>query len=37
VINALVTEVALKNRAKALRMLKDTDRLLQQAGHYTTE
>jgi DNA-binding MurR/RpiR family transcriptional regulator len=37
VINALVTEVALKNRAKALRMLKVTDRLLQQAGHYTTE
>jgi DNA-binding MurR/RpiR family transcriptional regulator len=36
VINALTTEVALRNRTRALRFIKNTERLLQLSGHYTT-
>ncbi len=36
VINALATEVALRNRAKALRALKQVERQLEESGHYTT-
>jgi DNA-binding MurR/RpiR family transcriptional regulator len=34
VINALATEVALRNRSKAVKALKDIERLLQDSGHY---
>jgi DNA-binding MurR/RpiR family transcriptional regulator len=36
VINALATEVAVRNRSKALKTLKDVERLLNQSGHYTS-
>jgi DNA-binding MurR/RpiR family transcriptional regulator len=36
VINALATEVAVRNRAKALKTLKEVERLLNQSGHYTS-
>jgi DNA-binding MurR/RpiR family transcriptional regulator len=35
VINALATEVAMRNRARALRTLKEVERLLHEGGHYT--
>jgi len=36
VINALATEVALRNRSRALNVIKSTERLLREGGHYTT-
>jgi DNA-binding MurR/RpiR family transcriptional regulator len=36
IINALTTEVALRNRSKALRTVKEIERLLHQSGHYTS-
>ena len=36
IINALTTEVALHNKAKALKNLKVSERLLEQTGHYFT-
>jgi DNA-binding MurR/RpiR family transcriptional regulator len=36
-INALATEVALRNRPRALKALKETERLLHQSGHYYRE
>jgi DNA-binding MurR/RpiR family transcriptional regulator len=36
VINALATEVAVRNRSKALKTLKEVERLLNQSGHYTS-
>jgi DNA-binding MurR/RpiR family transcriptional regulator len=35
IINALATEVAVRNRSKALKTLKEVERLLNQSGHYT--
>jgi DNA-binding MurR/RpiR family transcriptional regulator len=37
VINALVTEIALKNRSRALRLQKEIGRLHREAGHFTAE
>jgi DNA-binding MurR/RpiR family transcriptional regulator len=37
VINALVTEVALKNRSRALRLQKEIGRLHREAGHFTAD
>jgi DNA-binding MurR/RpiR family transcriptional regulator len=37
VINALVTEVALKNRSRALRLQKEVGLMLREAGHFTAE
>jgi DNA-binding MurR/RpiR family transcriptional regulator len=37
VINALATEVAMRNREKALTLMKDIDDLLAQSGHYAVE
>jgi DNA-binding MurR/RpiR family transcriptional regulator len=37
VINALVTEVALRNRVKALRLQRQVEKLLKETGHFTTE
>ena len=37
VINALVTEIALKNRSRALRLQKEIGRLHRDAGHFTAE
>jgi len=37
VINALVTEVALRNRVKALRLQRQVERLLKETGHFATE
>jgi DNA-binding MurR/RpiR family transcriptional regulator len=37
VINALATEVALRHKAKATRMAKELDRVMEASGHYTTE
>ena len=37
VINALVTEVALRNRVKALRLQRQIDRLLKDSGHFAAE
>jgi DNA-binding MurR/RpiR family transcriptional regulator len=37
VMNALVTEVALKNRSRALRLQKEIGRLHRESGHFTTE
>ena len=37
VINALVTEVALRNRVKALRLQRQVERLLKGTGHFATE
>jgi DNA-binding MurR/RpiR family transcriptional regulator len=36
VINALATEVAVRNKRKALRMTKEIDQKLEETGHYTT-
>ena len=36
-INALTTEVALRSKDKATGNLRETEELLQQAGHYFTE
>jgi DNA-binding MurR/RpiR family transcriptional regulator len=36
-INALATEVALRNRPRALKALKETERLLQELGYYVNE
>jgi DNA-binding MurR/RpiR family transcriptional regulator len=36
IINALTTEVALRNRSRALKALKENERLLEQSGHYTS-
>lgn len=36
-INALTTEVALRNRPRAVKALKETERLLHEAGHYYNE
>lgn len=36
VINALATEVAVRNRSKAVRMLKQIERQLHESGHYTS-
>jgi len=36
VINALATEVAVRNRSKAVRMLKEIERQLHKSGHYTS-
>ena len=36
IINALTTEVALRNRAVATRNLKESEQLLEEAGHYYT-
>jgi DNA-binding MurR/RpiR family transcriptional regulator len=36
VINALATEVAVRNRSKAVRMLKEIERQLHESGHYTS-
>lgn len=37
VMNALATEVAVRNREKALRFLQQTEKLLRETGHYTTD
>jgi DNA-binding MurR/RpiR family transcriptional regulator len=37
VINALATEVAMRNREKAMQLMKETDRLLTDSGHYAAE
>lgn len=37
VINALATEVAMRNREKALKQMKDIDGLLTSSGHYAAE
>jgi len=37
VINALVTEIALKNRSRALRLQKEIGRLHREAGHFTAD
>jgi DNA-binding MurR/RpiR family transcriptional regulator len=37
VINALVTEVALRNRVKALRLQRQIERLLKDTGHFAAE
>lgn len=37
VINALATEVAVRNKAKAQRLTKEIDKMLTDAGHYTLE
>lgn len=37
VINALATEVAVRNREKAVRMMKEIDRLLTDSGHFAVE
>jgi len=37
VINALSTEVAMRNREKAVRMMKEIDQLLTDSGHYAAE
>jgi len=37
VMNALATEIAVRNRDKALRALQQTEKLLRQSGHYTTD
>jgi DNA-binding MurR/RpiR family transcriptional regulator len=34
IINALTTEVALLNKAKALKNLKESEKLLERTGHY---
>jgi DNA-binding MurR/RpiR family transcriptional regulator len=34
IINALTTEVALRNKSKALKNLKESEKLLEQTGHY---
>jgi len=34
IINALTTEVALRNRGKALKNLKESEKLLERTGHY---
>ncbi|MFN0158024.1 MAG: MurR/RpiR family transcriptional regulator [Bacteroidota bacterium] len=36
VINALATEVAVRNKPKALKMMKEIDQQLEDLGHYTT-
>ncbi len=36
VINALTTEVALRNKVKATRNLKESEKLLEETGHYYT-
>lgn len=36
VINALTTEVAVRNKTKALKMMKEIDQQLEDSGHYTT-
>jgi DNA-binding MurR/RpiR family transcriptional regulator len=37
VINALATEVAFRNKRKALRMMRQVDRLLRETGHFVSE
>jgi len=37
VINALATEVAIRNKKKAMRVSKEIDRLLAETGYYTVE
>lgn len=37
VINALVTEVAIRNREKALRLQRTVEKLLKETGHFTQE
>lgn len=37
VINALATEVAMRNREQAMKLMKETDRLLTESGHYAEE
>jgi DNA-binding MurR/RpiR family transcriptional regulator len=37
VINALATEVAMRNREQAMKLMKETDRLLTDSGHYAEE
>jgi DNA-binding MurR/RpiR family transcriptional regulator len=37
VINALVTEVAMRNKEKAMKMTKEVDQLLHESGHYAVE
>jgi DNA-binding MurR/RpiR family transcriptional regulator len=37
VINALVTEIALRNRSRALRLQQEIGRLLREAGHFTAD
>jgi DNA-binding MurR/RpiR family transcriptional regulator len=37
VINALVTEIAVKNRSRALHLQKEIGRLHREAGHFTTD
>jgi len=37
VINALATEVAVRNKTKAMKMSKQIDKLMDDSGHYTTE
>jgi DNA-binding MurR/RpiR family transcriptional regulator len=36
VINALATEIALRNKAKATRIAKQLDGVMEASGHYTT-
>ncbi len=37
VINALVTEIAIRNRSQATRVAKEVDRMMELSGHYATE
>ncbi len=37
VINALATEVAVRNKTKATKLTKEIDKLLEESGHYTNE
>jgi hypothetical protein len=37
VINAIATEVAVRNKSKALRMAKQIDTMLRDTGHYVEE
>ena len=34
IINALTTEIALRNKKKALKNLKESEKLLERTGHY---
>jgi DNA-binding MurR/RpiR family transcriptional regulator len=36
VINALATEVALQNRSKAMKVVQEIEKLLEESGHYTS-
>jgi DNA-binding MurR/RpiR family transcriptional regulator len=37
VINALATEVALRNKDKAMKMQRQIDKVLRQTGHYAAD